>query len=297
MKLYNKLILLASGLLMLTSCDSDDWNAGEEVADNMSVYFPNQGKYSYELEDNDSRNITVTVKRAKASEAADVPLKVLESPEGVVVPGTVHFDAGSTESAFNVDCSGLQQRDPGKLVVAIDPAYANIYSAGTTSLQLNLSLAAPWLLLSDDIDIVYYISDLYPQTPTSLYVQEGTDHFKLTNFMNSGLDLKFTLKEPSEETMVVPYENALMYSEVYPEDDDEYEMWYFYDSVNDEYPSWSITGGEPDIDYVEFYGTYSYFNLYEGYAFFSNYINFLDGSYVGGSFYLYFDIAFDPFQK
>lgn len=292
-------------LLLLSGCsDSSKWEPGEKEASNMGVYFPGLEKYDVTVQPDDSHIFTIKVEREETDGAASVPLKVVSCPEGVIVPATVDFAAGESSSSFDIDVTGMPLKTTGDITVRIDPAYSSLYAAGTSTMTLKVTVTGGWIVLADDLLLDFTESTYqYPQQNSVLYVLEGTQRFKIPNFLNSGLDFVFTVENPTaSKPRIVPYTNCKLYTELYPDSEDTYHCWYFYDTENQTYPTWSPDGVQPAITYAMFYGysdssVYTYINFKTGYGYLSIATDYDNGREGYGDTELYFTPKFDPFAE
>ena len=305
MKSIYKYLFIASAPLLIAGCsDKDNWQPGEPGPENMGVFFTNLYNYDITIEVDDSHVFTIGVGRIDDTEAASVPLKVISCPEGVTVPSTVEFAAGEESATFEIDATDMPLKTKGDLIVQIDPAYAALYGAGTSEMTMKLTTAGGWELLADDVVISCYLNS-YPNISASLYVLDGTDRFKIPDFMGSGTDLVFYASDTSVKNPVVfPYTNYKYYYELWPdsyEDDEDY-PWYFYNTEKAAYPAiWTPDGWSKSIEYLTFYiydgsDKGCYFNFNTGYGMLESYIDFADGSGAWEYFELHFTPKFNPFE-
>lgn len=296
--LYKSTLFTLGALLMAGCSDSDSWKPGPQPEkDTLGVFFPAQAKYEYTIEADDSRLLPVTISRCVDDEAATVPLTIVSLPEGVTVPESITFDAGVSTTTFNIDCTGMASRTSGNVDLLLGADYTNPYAAGSPTLQFKVTVTGAWIPLAENVRVTYN-NNRFAESTTTLYVLDGTSQFKLPNFLNSGLDLKFTVAEPTTATTnIIPLSNYVTYAELFPEDPDDYECWYLYDESTGYYPVWSPDGTEPIIEYAMFYGVgYSYLSLNDGKASFCMSAEMSDGTSEWIYANLYFDAFFNPFE-
>lgn len=299
MKNLFKSYTLISGLLLVSACSSDDWNPGPEVEATMGVYFDTQSEYSYLIEPEDNHQLELTLGRIDAEKEVTVPFTIVSCPESVVAPQSVTFQAGSHEASVILDVTGMPEKTSGVVELQIDPAYTYTYAAGTSSLHLDIQMTGAWIPVSDGVTIRYEDSDynnIWPVQSTQILYLDGTDRFKIVDFLYSGLDLYFNVKDKDEHqtsgsSEIVPYKNSISYEEVFDEDDD-YDMWVFYDTDKQELPTWTPPGAPSPVDFVSFYSGKSY----EAISFKTGTGKFLaDLEYTNGSWkFLYITIEFKP---
>ncbi len=309
MKLIYKSSILTAMALLMVSCSEDKWKSGPEVADTMGVYFNLLENSDILILEDADRQATVTLGREKTDEAATVPLKIISCPEGVEVPTSVEFEAGQKTASFQVSMKDMPLSTSGNLIMKIDPAYSNIYAAGTSEMNMKITVSAGWILLADDLVLNHsyeYNTYKFPEQVTSLYALDGANRFKITDFMNSGLDFVFTVPTPDEVyPYIVPTTNCILYEDLYGADDDDYHSWYFYDTATASYPVWSIDNSELLVNYmtIDSYeeGSISnpetYVNILEGTGTISTFIGFSNGDYKYHWVVLSFNPKFNPFAK
>lgn len=299
--------MTAAALLTLGACSSDDaWLPGDPDSSTMGVFFKGLEKYDVTVEVDDSHVFDVEVNRLDATDAATVPLNVISCPEGVIVPDAVDFAAGETSATFEIDVTEMPTKSSGTVALQIDPAYASMYGAGSSTLSMNVTITGGWELLSDDVKISCYINTSYPDLTAELYVLEGSNRFKIPDFLGSGTDLVFTMSDTSLTSPVIfPYTNCKYYYELWPSDyeDDEDYPWYFYDTEKAAYPAiWTPAGWPKSIEYISFYvydgsDKGSYVSLKNGYGTMESYIEFADGTGTWEYFEFNFTTKFNPFAQ
>lgn len=304
MKLLYKSLLTAAALLTLGACSSDDaWLPGDPDSSTMGVFFKGLEKYDVTVEVDDPHVFTVQVDRLDATDAATVPLNVISCPEGVVVPDAIDFAAGETSKTFEIDVTEMATKSSGTVQLEIDPAYATMYGAGSSVLSMNVTITGGWVLLADDVVASCYLNS-FPDIAQELYVLEGSNRFKIPDFLGSGVDMVFTVTDPSLSYPVIfPFTNCKYYYELWPDDDDDDYAWYFYDTANASYPAeWTPAGWSKTIEYVSFY-TYDgddkgcYFGINKGYGTMEAYMEYADGKGSWEYFEFRFTPKFDPFAE
>lgn len=307
MKPIYKSSILAAAALLLGSCSEDKWEPGPEVAETMGVYFNLLENPDILVLDDADRHATVTLSREKTDEAATVPLKIISCPEGVTAPTSVEFAAGQKTASFEVSMADMPLSTSGNLVMQIDPAYSNIYAAGTSEMNMKITVSAGWILLADDVVLNHYYENntyMFPEQTTSLYALDGANRFKITDFLNSGLDFVFTVPSPNDTyPYIVPTTNCVFYEDL--DYDDDYHSWYFYDTATASYPVWSIDGSDLFVEYMTIdsyedgyqYDPETYINILEGTGTISSLIDFSNGDYKYHWIVLSFTPKFNPFAN
>lgn len=253
--------MLIAGVAFLTAC-SDEWQPGPEAESTMGVYFGTQAEYSYLIEPDDNHLLELTLGRMESDKEATVPLTTLACPEGVVAPASVTFEAGSSTATVVVDVTNMPEKTSGTVELRIDPAYANIYAAGTSTLQLDIQMTGAWIPVADKLTMYYedqQYNTILPTQTTQLLQLDGTYKFKIEDFFYSGLDLYFTFTEDeiadhqaTGSAMFDPYKNYIPFDEYFDEED-EYNQWLLYDTDKQELPSWTPPGASYPVDYIAFY--------------------------------------------
>lgn len=308
----NKIFVCAAALALgLSSCSDKDWTPGEESLSGAGVFFKPIEKYSITMEPDANQVVQVPVGRIVTAGAVDVPLQVVNVPEGVVVPQSVSFADGQEVAYFDIDVTAMKAKTTGNVELAIDPKVAYIYGEGSTTFNLEVIKTGEWIVLADDMYVHYYndsyTKDIYPMVKDlKLYYLEGGRRYKIPNFMNSGIDLPFTMESVSytASKRIAPTSNAIWFWENdWANPDAEYTCWYFYDDANDEYPIWSVDGSEPEIAWYYVFDDplyYSTGNIYtngsagEGWLLFCGSADYTDESYRYLYPYYIFTPKFDP---
>lgn len=250
----------------LISCsDDDDFTAGPAPDPNcMSVFFPASNATSFTLLPDDSRIIPITIKRAKADQAASVPLNFtadLGGEEGkFIIPSNAEFAAGSDQTTVDIDCSELPLKKTCTLTLSLPDEYVNPYAAGTGSASFSVTLTGAWQVWGKDVKFTF--SSYYGTISGDIMAVEGTNMVKFVNFMNSGLDLPFQLTG-SDFSTIYPTDNFISYNDAFGTTDDAYNCWLLFDTANNTYPVWAPDGSDNYIYNLITYGwnseyTYSY---------------------------------------
>lgn len=294
---FKSYILLGATLAFAASCSESNWEPGPQDTNANGVFFTGLDQYSYVIEPDDNHLITVTLGRTDNSQAITVPLKTLSDIENVPLPESVSFAAGEETTSFVIDLSGMATKTTGSIRMAVDPAYASVYGAGSSNLELNINMTGAWIPISENVKVKYSGTYSYSTQYTQLYILDGTEQFKIPNFLNSGVDLFFNLEFTSNDyPSVMPYKNVQWYAQLFPDDDDSYECWYLYDDATGLYPVWSPDGSSPLISDCMWYGLgYTYLGISQGYGYFLGATTYDDGSEGWLYATLTFDALFDPF--
>lgn len=297
---YLSLATAAAALTFLASAcsDNDKWEPGPDVdPDCMGVYFGEMPTYKIILEPDDSRLIPVTIGRNNTEKIADIDIVTDKCPQGVVVPSSVHFDAGEQSTIIYIDLENMASKSQGELALSFPEGTTSPYGAGTETIALDITVSGAWIPVSNNVtaSISSLAGDrLYPDLPTKLYNLDGTDNFKIPNFLNSGVDFIFTGQKPGNGyTAITPIKNYIDMTD---------DGWWLYDDANAKYPVWTPDGVTyPEIRYIEFLTGYNIMQLItdadnNGYIYLSPYFYFSDetGKYV--DIYFTFKTEFTPYS-
>ena len=297
---YKGAVAALALMLTATSCQNTGWHAGPMPdPTSMAVFFPQQDKYSYVIEADDSRFIPVTIKRAQnVDQEASIVLQSVINGEGITVPTTVQFAKGEKEVTFMIDCSAMASKTNGSVSITIPERYTTEYGAGSNSLVYDISVAGQWILLDDRVDYVFDDGSTFAGVEGiqgELYNLDGTTRFRLGHFMGSDYSVDFEFGDQSSSyPLLIPGKGTELV-EV-----EGYTYWTLYDEATATYPQWSPDGSDVTIDellvatddYTNAFWDQRYLMLYcENY-----YSNGLTGQ---GWIYVYFSVpdGFDPFAS
>lgn len=292
--IYIKSLAAAALITVAASCSDEKWTPGPDVAPGcLTVYFEPLASYDLVLEPDDSRLIPVTIGRAKTDDAATVAINVVAAPQGVTVPASVDFAAGQQSATIFIDVEDMASKSSGTISLALPDDMTSPYGAGNPDLNLKVTVSGTWMPIGEDAMI--YFSKNYDPISTKLYILDGTYNFKLPDFLGSGLDFVFTVKNPGSGTLAVtPVKNFIDVHDYWGADY-AYNGWILYDQENETLPEWSIDGSYPDVSVLEFDADYSTIDVESGYIFFGPYFTFSDGSAGYIDLYIYFTPLFNPF--
>ncbi|MDE6116863.1 MAG: hypothetical protein K2G33_05060 [Duncaniella sp.] len=283
--IYGMAIAAVLVSLPLASCSNDDdYQPGPGVEPgNPSVYFPLQEEYSYIFgSDEQDKTFDITVKRLDSNGAVSVPVIVAEGSENSFsLPSEIQFADGESETTLKVDCSSLPTKQACTLTVSIPEAYSNPYAEGTSEVTVS-SLVSDWELWAENAEFTF--SYYYGTIHSDIYAMPGTYKFRIDNFLGSGIDLPFEVKDPKDSyATIYPLANADAYVNYYP--DDAFQCWYLYDEATGDYPTWSPDGTSlPKIAYALIYTygdgySYAYIRFAQRTGSFTIDTEYDDGSY------------------
>lgn len=320
--IFSAALLLAamtSLSLATTSCADDlpssKYEPGAAVdSSSPAVYFDSSASQAYEFNGDDLMQFDVTVKRLNTSGAVTVPITVTATADGVTAPESVSFADGESSTTFTVDCSGIPSKTTVSFSISVPEGMSTPYGAGTDVLDGTVIKLGDWALLADDVEYRYEntsYDEIFERTlDQKLYNLEGTNRFRLTNFANSGVSLTFEVATPTDYyARITPIDNFIKYTDVFPDQTDTYNTWYFFNTEANEYPQWNVDAtGSRGISYLLLYdydpsSDYRYSYIYitkpgtDGTAWFTAYANYSDGT--AGYLYIvaYFNPLFDFFTN
>lgn len=289
-------LCLIGASLLLTACSNDDkWTPGPQDTDTGVVaYFPDQAT-SVILSPMDALQITATIKRVDTSSEISIPLNVTCTSSGLSYPDAVNFAAGQETAEYVLDCSGLPIGEFQTVTVTIPDNQTDVYGPGMPSISYSV-IIAEWKLLSDNV--AYEFGNGWDDAHGEMYILDNTPYVRMTNFFGSGLDLMTEITNPSGQNLN-PTTNA-----AWDVDDYGYNVWYFYDEANNDYPTWYPAGADNlGIQYFYAYGDgYSKIfmindadTLY-GYGYVGGYLCYTDDNWSDWLYmYIEFNLLFNPF--
>lgn len=282
--------------MLLTACDNDDnWAPGPEDTEiGVVAYFPDQST-SVILSPMDPLQITTTIKRVDTTNEVTFPLTVTCTSAGLTYPDAVTFAAGQEEATYVLDCSGLPIGEFQTVTVAIPENQSDIYGPGMSSISISV-IVAEWKLLSDKV--TYEFGNGWNDVYGEMYILDNTKYIRMTNFFGSGLDIMTEITNASGQNFN-PTTNA-----AWEVDSNGYNVWYFYDEANNDYPTWYPAGKDNlGLQYLYVYGDgYSKIfmindpeTLY-GYGYIGGYICYDDDNWSDWLYmYMEFNLLFNPF--
>lgn len=281
-------ILASLAILTVTaSCsDSDNWTPGSPDAPEAIAFFPEQSAYVYTITPDDDKIVNITIARASADGEATVAIHGSSDISGVAIPSQVTFKSGENVASIPLDCSSLPLKSKANISISIDNP--SVYGAGSAKVDLTIIATAGWVKVAT---VTCTFQEKYKPITTELMVMDGTNNFKFVNYLNSGIDLPFTLTSTKKQNLI-PTANADFII------NDDYGSWYLYDEANETYPVWSPDGeGEPKISAAYTYGmSYTYICLDEGYAVISMAPDYDDDTWGYNDVNMSFTMEYNPFE-
>lgn len=283
--------------LGFTACDdeNDDWTPGEaESADSPGVFFSADNAYSFEFESGmGDEIIELHLQRLNSTNAVTVPLTSTVDNSNIKVPASVEFAAGQTDATISINCNGVPEREKLKFSISIPDEYKTLYGQGTDSFEGTVAVVA-WVTIDPEVKFTYYDSNnkrVYDPSYSEWQLLEGSSKMKLTNFMNSGKDLMFTLDSTQTGCSTTYIGVNPIYNYYYDAAGADYDCWYFYDTENDKMPdAWTMVNGEPIAFCYLYSDGYSYFNLDDSYGCFTAYFSATGDDWTWVYVWFYFNV-------
>ncbi len=281
----------------MVACDDDDttyvW--GEPDADDcMGVYFDADNGSDFILEPGGDCAVTLKMHRLLSTSAADVPLTLTSDIEGINMPSSVHFDAGESDAEIVVDFNNVPHKVMGHFSITVPDEYIRKYSLTYFNYESSILVSSWENANTDGSPVTFYLTEtnhvsypldeivpaVYQPVESEMQVLPGTGKIKITNFLNSGVEITFEMTPSEMESYagyyrVYPYDNFCTYIDAYESDtygDDWNNAWFLTDpnvpegySYSWDYASANLTlldGTSSPLTYVSFYA-YDNTNGYE----------------------------------
>lgn len=198
------------GLMLLSACNDNDYTyewAEADSADCMGVYFDSSTPEEYLIMEEADLVQEIKVFRTNAANAADVPLVgKCDSPE-LVFPSSIHFDAGQTETSFQLDFSNLPLRQAVIYSITVPDEYLKKYSENYFNIKSKV-VVSKWEPANQDGSPVKFVftssfgaydvdgeweEKFYETIESEMLVLPGASRFRVLNFLGSGVDVTFSL--------------------------------------------------------------------------------------------------------
>ncbi|MDE6011571.1 MAG: hypothetical protein K2G91_02400 [Prevotella sp.] len=155
MKIYSKIIMMLTAVLVFTACsDDDDFAAGEqEKAGVQSAYF-NQNAYLRSIEvEPEAASFDITVSRWNTESAATVGITVVNNEENVFdVPASVSFAAGQADAVLTVTAPRAAEGVNYGLTLGIAEEDRSIYGQGFREIAVDFAI-----LTWEDLGTGYFL--------------------------------------------------------------------------------------------------------------------------------------------
>lgn len=216
MKLFNKILPVAFGALMLTACSDDDdytagvWDANENYAD---VYFPVASGGSIELDPDAPTTVNVDVARRNHAGDLTVNFECVVNDSAVFEVGTATFADGDSVATVTVNFSKAELGIPYRLQFIVnDPALTSSYS---TDVAYSLTITrVKWNAVG-----FYYDEDGNKVEGWSLYTDDVVGTLFGAPMVTYPVKVLERDDQPGMYRMVYPYGEAFPYND--PGDYDE----------------------------------------------------------------------------
>lgn len=273
-------------LSFLASCDDkadSDYVPGEPAPENcMTVYFDAANSAEAVFGEGDTPSVTLTLKRLRSDQAADVPIIAADVPQEITVPATAKFEAGQTETTITLTGSGLQPSMVYGYSLAVDKSYVDPYADVYGSDKISGTMVvASWNLYAQNVSMTWTTLGVKNEWRTTIERLGNLDRYRVANFIGSGLTFEFTLGQQSSYgktyKTIVPARNIEAY------DDGTVKGCYLFDDAAQDYPVWTVGDiSVADICLMTYYGStdYSYVSFTERFATVGVYFtDYTDGSY------------------
>jgi hypothetical protein len=250
-------------MLGFTACgDDDDWTAGDpDSPDSPGVFFADDNSFAFQFESGlETPAMSIHLKRLNAENAVTVPLTSTVDDEHIKVPESVEFAAGQTDAYIIVNATGIPERTTFNMEISVPEAYRTLYGQGSDVYNGTVVIVS-WIEIDTNFKYRYCDGNnqtLYTAGYGTLSFLAGTNKYKLSNFMGSGMDFMFELDSTQSGCSTTfiginPLTNYLATG-------NDYDCWYLYDTDKGDYPSWSID--DKQIKYFYAYGVgYSYLHF------------------------------------
>lgn len=277
----------------LASCgDDNDYQPGTAVSDDCpNVYFSSSNESLIEVKSDDTaKTVTLELRRTNTNGSLTVPIIVESKTDNITVPESVTFADGDSIAYLNATYSEFTIGT--KFTVSISDEYVNPYKKVDGFSTFSASLAQ----LNKVCDVRYATDCRFAGvTGSAIYNYSGENRFVFTNFLGSGIDLKFRVDTSvSGATFdmndLTKLNGGIVPLEYYYKDDYGYQ---FVKTGTEEYISWTPEGSSEAVTSFYYYGVYGGYD-YTTIDFGSNAYGLFWSAYVNNSnyeniyFYLYY---------
>jgi len=195
MKTLKYLFICICGLALTVCCsDESDYEPGPQAdSDCMQVYFKNTNAAAVILTSDEDYVLNLEVGRVKTSEAASVPVVVESKDEVFNIPDRVEFAAGQSVAVLPVTFPNAQTAINYSFSISLDGSkYVDPYAILEGSSRFfGKLLIASWVVFAPNVKFTFQ-KDFDPFYHDILLL-EGTDNYKIKNYLNTGYDLTFTI--------------------------------------------------------------------------------------------------------
>lgn len=256
MKTLKNIACLLTGLIGLTfaGCSDDDTYApGPQTSPGcMQVYFLDTNEAAKVIDASDEYAIRLEVGRQQTASAASVPVKILSQDEVLSIPTQVEFGAGESRATLTISFPNAQTATTYAYRIEIDgEEYVDPYTKLEGSSRFNGTvLIASWVVAVKEA--TFQFGSLFPAFTQDILQMEGTNKYKIKDYLHSGTDFLFTV---DAATGAVAPLGGFQSSAT---------AWYFYNNDTDKIPIPCFPAGS-DISINSFYlylgASYTYLNM------------------------------------
>ncbi|MCM1482704.1 MAG: hypothetical protein NC043_00075 [Muribaculaceae bacterium] len=207
MKSYKYIALLPALLIGVASCSDDDdvWTPGP-VDDNVEqgVFFDASNEKLVTLMAEDAKEVNIKLCRTSSEGTITVPIVVEEADAGYDIPQSVTFNDGELTANLLIRCENIPTSRQVPLKLAVGEQFRHTYMSGSWSYSSNV-LVSGWVLVDGQETHTFRIHNgnwtfLYENVELPFKNLEGTDRYRIENFMNSGIDFEFELGSKIENS-------------------------------------------------------------------------------------------------
>ena len=187
--IFSALALLVS----LSACHKDGGyqRAPQPSEESIEAYFLSSNASEYIIDD-DRRSITLKVGRIDSDFEASVPIIVSYSDEPFQIPSTVEFAAGEDTAEITIDFPDIPTVKEQSFIIRLADEYVNPYTLHDGSDVFCCKVVvSQWKRIAVDAQFWFYEPDFC--TYSDVYWLEGFNRFFIDNFLESGVDLGFSI--------------------------------------------------------------------------------------------------------
>lgn len=151
-----------------------------------------------------TKSIEVTLNRTRTEGAITVPLILEEGPEGMTIPESVDFADGQASATILVNCDNIPTRTTYDFRISVAEEFRHTYMSGSYDYRGKV-VVSDWELVDGQPTHTFYFTNtsfenLAAPVESPFYQLQGTNRFRIENFMNSGTDFEFEVGEPCGST-------------------------------------------------------------------------------------------------
>lgn len=264
---YSVLAIAMLSMLVMGACsDDDDFAPGEDLpAGSTGAFFSKSNETDINI-DEDPSTITLQVGRTDSTSDATVPIIVQHSDtSAIIVPQSVHFNAGEGTANLVISTNGLTIDRTYNLTLAIDSTQTNVYArGGAPTISLKVMRGTPWKLFISGV--TFYMNSntsTYPQFTSDVYQYKKENRFYIENFMGSGRNLEFSF-DSNGYNASDPMSSKGYISWTDPGYSDTENSWDYITDANGNY-NWSVERSNVGINTLGFYMGYNYADFTQNY--------------------------------